>query len=95
MGYYGQIFGMRRHGENGLDKNKMYLIKWRDHYFTTGFFDLDDPEIVDEVVLTSVGFFIKEDKHYYHFAQTVGEDICAEIMSIIREQVITIREVTS
>lgn len=86
---------MKKHGENGLNKNKMYKIKWRDHYSTEGWFNPDDPEIEDEVVLISVGFFIKEDKHYYHFARTVGEDTCADMMSIIREQVINMEEITS
>ena len=69
------------------------MIEWRDHFSTDGFFDLTLEELEDEVILNSLGFFMKEDKNYYHFARTLGTDTCADLMSILKKQIITLKEI--
>ena len=77
-----------------MNKNGMYVIRWRDHFSTEGFFSADLEEFDGQALeLTSLGFFIKEDDHYYHFAHTIGDDTCADIMSIIKEQIIDMAEI--
>ena len=70
------------------------MIEWRDHFSTDGFFDLTLEELEDEVILNSLGFFMKEDKNYYHFARTLGQDTCADLMSILKKQIITLKEIS-
>lgn len=76
-----------------MELHKIYKVRWRDHFSTAGWSELADLGIVDEVILETVGFFVREDKHYYHFAQTIGDDICAEIMSVLKKQVLSLVEI--
>jgi hypothetical protein len=73
-------------------KHNIYEIKWRDHFSTEGFFDKQDIDIQEEMLFDSVGYFIKEDKNYYHIARSHGETDYADIMSIMKKNVIKIRE---
>lgn len=75
-----------------MKKNTPYLIKWNDHYSTNGFLKADLTDIVDEVVFTSVGLFIKQDKLHYHFAQTIGKDVAADSLSLLKAHIIFIKE---
>lgn len=77
-----------------LIKGKTYLIEWDDHYSTASFLNKHDPEIVDEMSFKSVGFFIKADKKYTHFAQTIGAEDCADILSILKKSTLNIKELS-
>lgn len=80
--------------EDNLVPNAMYIISWRDHYSTDGFYSPTLEEFDENgLILTSLGFFIKEDEHYYHFARTIGTDTCADIMSVIKEQIVELFEI--
>lgn len=74
-------------------KDQIYLIKWRDHYSMEGFFDKNLSDLNDVIMeLETVGFFVSEDKHYYHFVRTMNNDMYADSMSIIKKQIIDIKE---
>jgi hypothetical protein len=77
-----------------MKKNKPYLIKWNDHYTTEGFLEADLGDIVTGVLLTSVGFYIKSDKLHHHFVQTIGEDMTADSISILKNQIMLLKELT-
>lgn len=74
-------------------KGKLYVITWRDHFSSEGWFELDSLKIHDNLCLTSTGFFMKSDKNYYHFARTVGDSVCADMMSILKKQIVDLYEV--
>lgn len=74
-----------------MRKSKLYKITWRDHYSTQGWHDPLSTDL-PEVILESVGFYIYSDKNYHHIAQTFGDEVCAEMMSIMKTQVIEIKE---
>lgn len=76
-----------------MKRHAMYLIRWRDHYSTDGFLAEDLSDIVDNVFLDSVGFFVKADKNYYHFVRTIGDDMAADSMSILRNQIVKLHEI--
>ena len=85
---------MNVNGDNGLNKNGMYVIEWRDHFSTEGFYSGDMEEFTDtSLIFRSLGFFIKEDTNYFHFARTIGEEDCADIMSIMKNQIVYIEEI--
>ena len=87
---------MNVNGVNGLmklTKNKMYVIEWRDHFSTEGWFDINKPQITSDFTLRSVGFFMASDKNYYHFARTIGDHAYADMMSILRNQIIELIEI--
>jgi hypothetical protein len=71
----------------------MYIIEWRDHFSTDDWFDIKDPKINVEFTLTSLGFYVKSDKNYHHFARTKGEHAYADMMSILKNQVVSIIEI--
>lgn len=71
-------------------KDYPYIVLWRDHFSTDGWFDKEDIEVHEELLFETLGFFIKEDNNYYHFARTKGEDQYADIMSILKTQIIEI-----
>ena len=75
-------------------KHDIYEITWRDHFSTEGFFAKQNVDIQEEMMFTSVGYYIKEDKNYYHIARTHGEDDYADIMSIMKKNITKIRELT-
>lgn len=77
-----------------MKKNKIYEIKWNDHYSTEGFFAHQTIDIVDEIVFTSVGYFVKEDKKHWHIARTIGEDHYADMMSILKKSTLNIKELS-
>lgn len=81
---------MSVNGNSGLVKDSMYVMEWRDHFSTEGWFDKDTPEIDSDFTLRTVGFFVSEDEHYFHFARTVGEHAYADMMSILKEQIVEI-----
>lgn len=66
----------------------MYIIEWRDHFSTDEWFDIADPQINTDFTLTSVGFYVKSDKNYHHFARTMGDHAYADMMSILKNQVV-------
>lgn len=76
-------------------KEEAYLIKWRDHFSTDGWFDKDDISVQEELIFYTLGFFVSEDENYYHLARTKGEDQYADIMSILKEQAIEITFIRS
>lgn len=74
-------------------KGKKYLVKWRDHFSTEGWFDLEDLAVEEEVLFETVGFFVKENPFYYYFAQHMSHDTCGDIMSILQNDIIEIKEI--
>ena len=74
-------------------KGSKYLIKWRDHFSTEGWFDLTDLEVENEMIFEPIGFFVKENKHYLYFAQHISHDTCGDIMSILKKDIITLEEI--
>lgn len=70
----------------------MYLIKWHDHFSTDGFFDKELTGMDTLMELTSLGFYLKEDENYYHFARTIGKDTIGDVMSILKDQTVEITE---
>ena len=76
-----------------VEKYKLYLCKWRDHFYTEGWNPIEAEDIIGkEVVVNTVGFFIGEDEHYYHFAQSVADDACLHIMSVIQRDIVDLEE---
>ena len=75
-----------------LVKHKLYEIEWRDHFSTDGFFDQTDMKIEDEIVFRSVGYFIKANKNYWYIARTLGKDTYADMMTILKKNTLSIRE---
>lgn len=74
-------------------KDKKYLVKWRDHFSTEGWFDKDDPEVEEEVMFETVGFFVKQNEFYYYFAQHMSTDTYGDIMSILRSDIVELKEI--
>lgn len=69
-----------------LVKNKMYSIKWYDHFSQEGFFeqDLSDFEAT-EVVVETIGYFVGENKIYWFLAHSLTSyGTCADIMAIMK-----------
>lgn len=76
-----------------VEKYKAYVIKWRDHFYTEGWQPIAAEEVIGkEVIVTTIGFFIGEDEHYYHFAQSVADDSCLYIMSVIKADIVDLDE---
>lgn len=75
-------------------KDKEYIIHWRDHFSSEGFFSENLDELHKDMTLTSVGFFLEEDENYFRFARTVvNEDKqYADIMSIAKALVLSIHK---
>lgn len=88
---------MNANGKNGLmiklNKNKMYIVEWRDHFSSDDWFDIKDPKVAVELTLTSLGFFVSSNKNYYHFARTKGEFAYADMMSVLKNQIVEITEI--
>lgn len=79
-----------------LKKGKKYCIVWRDHFSTDGWFSTNGLGVSPEVSFESLGYFQEENDHYYHFSRTIGKEgtnDCADLMSILKPQVISIKEV--
>lgn len=74
-------------------KDRAYLIRWKDHFSTDGWFDKEDVNVEEVLEFSTVGFFIEENEHYYHLARTVGTDQYADIMSILKNQVTHIQQI--
>ena len=70
-------------------EDELYKIVWRDHFSTDGFFEKSNADIGEDMVLTSVGFFIKENDHYVHLARTKGDDLYADTMSIAKALILS------
>jgi len=68
----------------------LYMVKWRDHFTTEGFTPITDPEMHSEVIITSVGFFIRSEKYYHCFAQSIDEHTCDNIISILKNNIVFI-----
>lgn len=81
---------MKRGHMISLVRNKPYLFRWRDHFSTEGFFESGNVDVEEEVVFNSVGFFVKEDKNYYHFARTMGVDMYADMMSVLKSNTLEV-----
>ena len=64
-----------------------------DHFSTEGWFDLEDLELEEEVVFETMGFFVKENKHYFYFAQHISQDTCGDIMSILKKDILNLKEI--
>lgn len=65
-----------------------YLIHWTDHFYKEGWLPLSGEGSVGEVVTVStVGFLVAEDDVYYHLAQSITDDMCMHIMSILKQNV--------
>ena len=75
-------------------KHNIYEVTWNDHYSTEGFFNHQTIDIVEEVLFTSVGYFVKEDKKHYHLARTKGDSEWADIMSILKKSTLSIKELS-
>lgn len=75
-------------------KYQKYEVTWRDHFSSEGWFDLKNPDVHKDMQLMTVGFFVAEDKNYYHFARTVGindHPVCADMMSILKNQIVKLK----
>lgn len=75
-----------------MTKNKPYYFKWRDHFTSAGDHDSEVSNAEGEVVLESVGFFIKQNKYYYYFAQSIYESDYYELLSVLKNNIIEIKE---
>lgn len=85
---------MSVNGENGsMNKGKMYIIEWRDHYSTAGWHNKDESKLDKDFILKTVGFYVSKNKKYIHLAMTDGEFAYGDIMSILRNNIVSITEI--
>lgn len=76
-----------------LTKNKPYLIKWRDHFTSPGHYPKDSDDSQEEVTIKSVGFYVRENKYYLYFAQSIYEGH-HELLSVLKNNVLDIKELS-
>ena len=68
-----------------LVKNKMYSIKWFDHFSQEGFFEQDLSDLTSEMVIETIGYFVGENEVYWFLAHSLTSDgSCADIMAIMK-----------
>ena len=68
-----------------LVKNKMYSIKWFDHFSQEGFFESDLSDLTSEMVIETIGYFVGENKVYWFLAHSLTSGgSCADIMAIMK-----------
>ena len=70
-----------------LIKFNPYLIVWRDHF-------TEDALASDDCIITSLGFFIKESKGFYHFARSEHDEEYDTVVAIIKSQILSIKELS-
>ena len=78
---------------SNMIKDNMYIVEWRDHFSSNGWFDKDKPKIDNDFILKTVGFFVYQDKYYIHLAMTDGEHAYGDIMSILRNNIVSVTEI--
>lgn len=78
-----------------LELNKAYLVTWRDHFSTEGFFREDLEGLSEDMVMSTVGFFVQEDEHYIRLARTIvnGHGQYGDIMSIAKTLLLTYQDI--
>lgn len=74
-------------------EGKMYIVEWRDHYSTAGWHDKKEPNVDQDFILKTIGFYVSKNKKYIHLAMTDGEFAYGDIMSILKNNIITITEI--
>ena len=87
---------MNVNGGSGLNKmieSKMYIVEWRDHYSTAGWHDKKDPNVECDFILKTIGFYVSNNKKYINLAMTDGAFSYGDIMSILKNNIITITEI--
>lgn len=75
-------------------KNKVYRVKWLDHFSTDEWISTTDSLAGQEEILESVGFIVGKDKKYVHLACTKGDDLYKGTISIIKKEIIEIKELS-
>jgi hypothetical protein len=76
-----------------MTKGKMYIVEWRDHYSTAGWHDKKDPGVDHDFILKTIGFYVSKNKSYINLAMTDGEFAYGDIMSILRNNILSITEI--
>ena len=76
-----------------LKKDRMYVVEWRDHYSTAGWQSKSDTLLSKDFILKTVGFYVTKSKRYIHLAMTDGEQAYSNIMSILRNNIISITRI--
>lgn len=80
-----------------MNKDQIYKVTWRDHFHTDGWLEFNESDIIDsDVLIETVGFFMAEDKHYTHIAQSkaVEDETIMQVMSIMKKQITKVEELT-
>jgi hypothetical protein len=75
-------------------KNKRYEIEWRDHFSTDDWTDKKGivAHLTDDEIVKTTGYYLGEDKHYFHFCQTMTDTLVKNTMSIMKNCVLSIKE---
>jgi len=76
-----------------MKKDSLYIIKWSDHFSSSGWFGKVGDYKKKKFNIKTVGFFIGEDKNHIHLAQSNGKYQYGDIMSIIKTCIVEIKEV--
>lgn len=75
-------------------KGKVYKVKWLDHFSTDEWLADASSIVGQEEVLESVGFYLGGDKKYIHLTMTKCPEIYKGTMSIIKKEIIDIKELS-
>ena len=70
-----------------LIKSNPYQIVWRDHF-------TEESAVSEDCIITSLGFFVKESKGFYHFARSEYDGEYDTVVAIIKSQILSIKELT-
>jgi len=73
-------------------KNKKYQIVWRDHFSTEGWFEKPPVDLHEEVIFSTIGFYVKSNKYYHFLAMTNGVTNYGDIMSILKANIIEVAQ---
>ena len=63
-------------------------IQWMDHYSSPGWQEYPNTDVVEDLVATTVGHVLGENKKYLIVAQTVASHACAEVMYILKTDIV-------
>lgn len=72
---------------------KLEMVWWRDHYSSQGW--QDPPTSAEHYVATSVGFPVFEDKDYVVLAQTVAPWAVADLMHILKSDIVKRKKINA
>jgi hypothetical protein len=68
-------------------KGDPYLVVWRDHF-------TEESAVSEDYIITSLGFFVREYKGFYTFARSHHDGEYDTVVSIIKSQVLSIKELS-